>query len=111
MIFNELKHKHLASDIKEFLETYYEVGKPTDTYKSVTGEQYLEVHKNDPDSRLVVEYIWETICMYMSVCPPSRFKLYWRIPPDVDKTPEGHLRVYLRFLLSDKPEVEHDESG
>ncbi len=121
--------KFTATNLKARCEQGREVGRPTSTWKSATGEPYVVIgsqSKGMPSQLGTVDegcgHKWafdeetayfRALACFETYAHGKSGKLYWRIEPQLE-TDLGFKRVkfgehkfifYMRCLISDKPEI------
>ena len=114
-------------ELMERIEARYSVGHPTNCSRAVTGELYVVIGAQHPDEGLPstpgtrdegkrgeLAFDEETAVMQAAACfdlyaEGRGGKIYYRHPPQLEwnAAKDRHRRcvVYLRCLISDKPEI------
>ena len=108
-----------AQSLKEHIEAHFNVGQPTATGLSVTGEPYVTIGSQDPADGMPSvlgtvdegkrrewgfdeETAWfDAVSNFQSYAEDRGHNLYWRCQPTLDRH-GSDCAFYMRLLVSDK---------
>lgn len=109
------KYPKTVKELTEWMEAALPVSQSTDNSHSVTGEEYIESYSTmtGHDEERLCRYRWNFFMKQCRELEGDGHKLYWRIKPELSEWKKfavdgsvhpGGTRVYMRYLISNKPE-------